>query len=922
MTVSSTTSRVDYVGSGITGPYSFPFRIQAAADLTVIARNLTTGLETTYSYPGDYSFSTGAIGARNGGSITLTSVLAAGNALALIRSPALTQLTNLRNQGRYFPSDVEDALDRGVMIAQELGDDITHALRIPSSVDPTVFDPTLPGNLTAGNAVVVNATGTGFSMSSLSAATLSAWNAAHNMQLDTFVSPTNFTAGVTTQLTLSGSPGSLSNLRVTRRTGGVVFVYESDEYSITGTTLTFSVAIPVGTTRVEVSYLFTYQVNTADAANVIFVQAGTGAVTRDVRAKVREQSFSVRDFGAVGDGVTDDTTNVQRAATAAGAAGGKLHFPATAANTYVVRTITIVPGTTVESDLGVVITRPATRPNGERIFTCATYSSNSDSLPVVFRNLIVDGNRANQGAYSAYQLQQSHCIYVAGDATKTGRVNAVFDNVIVRENVADGISIANNVVAQLVNCRGVNCFRGSVTIQGGTAEVAIANLQITNTDTICVFGFHVELDTPGYAGSLALQLLMVNAQIDAPWSFQAGAGSQIRLVNAQGGTGTVAAPSTILGSLLGVTFEAVNCRFDFGVTSAFINRIVDPTNATFTGCEFRVNRQGAPGGAQDFQAADIYWEVLDTTGLRRCRFKACQFTTTGLIGGDTATAVFTQASLLAHDNQLILDGCEIEAGYTTGLRITQGGVFRVRGLRNNAVTPFYVSCSGGGYDFDGKLDSVELGPLATSYMNMVSNQVGSTLEHENVTVDEAKNVIATSFGVVSNVYRGRRVILGAAAPGAGVSAFLGDIWRLKTPVAGSIFEYVCTLSSATAATWQPLTIAGVSAMPAIVSINANTPLVNSNPRVIVKGTATPNPLVLTLPFSYLAPVGSRVTLQKVDAGANNCRIDPAGTETIDGVAAGVLLKAATKGTSITVELATIDPAGLAGDWRTVAERVV
>ena len=64
-----------------------------------------------------------------------------------------------------------------------------------------------------------------------------------------------------------------------------------------------------------------------DAQTVLYTPAGTGAVATDVQSKMRE-IVSVKDFGAVGDGTTDDTAPVIAAVAAALAAGALLYWPA------------------------------------------------------------------------------------------------------------------------------------------------------------------------------------------------------------------------------------------------------------------------------------------------------------------------------------------------------------------------------------------------------------------------------------------------------------------------------------------------------------------------------------------------------------------------------------------------------------------
>jgi len=71
---------------------------------------------------------------------------------------------------------------------------------------------------------------------------------------------------------------------------------------------------------------------------VSFIQAGAGAITRNMQDKVRE-SVSVKDFGAVGNGIADDTLKIQDAINSLASTGGIVEIPA--GNYKITSTLTI-----------------------------------------------------------------------------------------------------------------------------------------------------------------------------------------------------------------------------------------------------------------------------------------------------------------------------------------------------------------------------------------------------------------------------------------------------------------------------------------------------------------------------------------------------------------------------------------------------
>lgn len=72
--------------------------------------------------------------------------------------------------------------------------------------------------------------------------------------------------------------------------------------------------------------------NVSSSEDLNYIPAGTGAVATNVQTKLRE-SVNVKDFGAVGDGVADDTAEIQAAIDYSASSGKAIYFPA---GTYLV----------------------------------------------------------------------------------------------------------------------------------------------------------------------------------------------------------------------------------------------------------------------------------------------------------------------------------------------------------------------------------------------------------------------------------------------------------------------------------------------------------------------------------------------------------------------------------------------------------
>ena len=301
MTINSTTRTAGpFIGNGTASVFPFTFKVFQASDLDVIKLTISTGVESTLVLTTDYTVSlNGDQDSNPGGNVTLTAgALAAGYTLTITSDIANLQPTDLTNQGGFYPEVITDSLDRATIQIQQMADDLTRSIKTPIS-DGLALNMELPTAAQRANSFFAfDASG------EPTMVTAGSSGAPATITRQTFSG-----TGSQTAFTLASDPGALGNSAQVY-IGGVY--QQRSTYTISGTTLTFSVAPVAGTDNIEFVNFLTDNIGSTSADLVTYTPAGVGAVARSAASKFGD-TVSVKDFGAVGDGVADDTAAINSA---------------------------------------------------------------------------------------------------------------------------------------------------------------------------------------------------------------------------------------------------------------------------------------------------------------------------------------------------------------------------------------------------------------------------------------------------------------------------------------------------------------------------------------------------------------------------------------------------------------------------------
>lgn len=148
MTVTTTTTRLEYSGNGATTSFQYTFKILTDEDLAVYV--ITAGVATLQTLNDDYTV-TGE-GTASGGNVVFATAPANSTTVLIVRNQPMTQLTSYQ-ENDPFPADThEEAIDNLQMQIQTINDKLSRAVLLP--VNTSLLNTEFPDGEDSGGAFI------------------------------------------------------------------------------------------------------------------------------------------------------------------------------------------------------------------------------------------------------------------------------------------------------------------------------------------------------------------------------------------------------------------------------------------------------------------------------------------------------------------------------------------------------------------------------------------------------------------------------------------------------------------------------------------------------------------------------------------------------------------------------------------------
>ena len=331
---------------------------------------------------------------------------------------------------------------------------------------------------------------------------------------------TVYVAGTSTAATLYSDNGitPLANPFLSSSTGQVSFYAANGLYDL--------VVSKIGYLTVTISAIELDDLLAPSGSNSVgYLPAGTGAVATTVQTKLRE-TVSIKDFGAVGDGVADDTAAIQAAITAVQTAGGGVVlFPT---GTYKTTSTITLLSTVFLSGYGATISWSG------GASSVITTSTSGVTLTAGMEGLTVNGATTATTILALYSTY--HCSFRDLTLKSTSTTNICLDLQVNTTGTTNADSNRNNVFNQFENI-----------LQDGTCGTALRLKGNATNTTVVTLNTFIQFQ----ARSAAIRGIDFSEWCDN---------------NSFSGTTRVSLPSSASGAI-GVEWNSANPTVNVGVYS-------------------------------------------------------------------------------------------------------------------------------------------------------------------------------------------------------------------------------------------------------------------------------------------------------------------------------------------------------------------